>query len=166
MGKRVLVGLSLTLIGLTLFFIAWFPVTRTDEVINASFSVPQGTKYGPYDSGTVYHTRVFIFKSVLRGEITVEGEGFYLTVNGWNVKDLHGIYVNGEKSFAIEPAKDQYTFTFDNTKGSTPSLVRFRLAEVWTASFSPLVSVLGIAGLFLSIPSGIATLAIHFTSRR
>ena len=165
MGKSILVGLSLTLIGLALFLIAWLPVTRIDEVIDTSFALTPGTNYGPYDAGTVYHTRVFVFKSVLRGEITVEGEGVYLTMNGWNVKNLQNTYVKGEKSFMIEPANEQYTFTFDNTHGSIPSLVRFRLTEVWTASFSPLMFVLGIVGLFLSVPSGIATLAMYFRSK-
>jgi len=165
-GKGVLVGLSLTLIGLALFFIALFPVTRIDEVINTSFALTPGTRYGPYDAGTVYHTRVLVFKSVLRGEIIIEGEGIYLTVNGWNAKNLQNIYVKGEKSLAIEPADDQYTFIFDNSEGSTPSLVTFRLTELWTASFSQPVFVLGIVGLFLSVPSGIVTLAVYFRSRR
>lgn len=162
MKKGILIGLSVTLIGLTLFLIASIPVTRVDEVINTSFTLAPSTKYGPYDTGTYYHTRVFIFKSVLRGDILIEGEGVYLTVNGYNTQELRNIYVKGEKSFVIELADDQYTFTFDNSKGSAPSLVKFTLREVWTASFSPLVWVLGLVGLFLLIPSGLATFAITY----
>ncbi len=162
--KGILIGLFVALIGLALFLIASIPVTRADEVIDAFFTIAPGTKYGPYDTGTHYHTRVLIFKSVLRGDILTEGEeGVYLTVNGYNTQELRNIYVKGEKSFVIEPADDQYTFTFDNTEGSAPSLVKFMLREDWTASYSPLVWILGLVGLFLLIPSGLATFVITYT---
>lgn len=145
----------MTTIGLTLFLIALIPVTRIDEVINTSFTLAPGTIYGPYNAGTYYHTRIWIIKSALQGDIIIEGEGAYISVNGFNAGELRNIYLKGEKGFTIEPADDQYTFTFDNTQGSAPSLVKFTLREVWTASYSPLVWILGLIGLFLMIPSGL-----------
>ena len=166
MRKGILIGLSVVLIGLTLFLIASIPVTRVDEVINTSFSVAPGTKYGPYDAGTVYHTRVLIFKSILKGDMTVEGQGLYLNVNGCNAQHLQGVYVKEGMSFVIEPANDQYTFTFDNTEGSAPSLVKFTIREVWIWSFSLLVWILGLIGLFILIPSGFSIFAITYIRNR
>lgn len=142
-------------IGLILFLIALIPVTRVDIVINTSFTLPPGTKYGPYDAGTYYHTRVWIYKTTLQGNILVEGEGVNIYVNGYNAGELRNIYVNGERDFTIEPADDQYTFTFDNTQGSATSLIRFTLREVWTASYSQLIWILGLIGLFFIVPGGL-----------
>jgi len=159
---RKKIGLSVTSIGLILFLIVLIPVTRVDEVINTFFTLTPGTKYGPYDTGTYYHTKVWIFKSALQGNILIEGEGVHISVNGYNAGELRNIYVKGEKGFTIEPADDQYTFTFDNTQGSTPSLVKFTLREVWTASYSPLVWILGLVGLFLIIPSGLTISVVTY----
>lgn len=74
-----------------------------------------------YDNGTYYHTMIFV-KSVLKGEVVVEGEGIYLTARGYNVQDLKDTYVEGKCSFTVNMADDQYTFTFDNTKGEAESM--------------------------------------------
>ena len=121
MRRSVLFGSLLALLGLGTFIISALPVRRVDEVINTSFALSPGGKYGPYDNGTYYHTRVFItkffmYKSTLEGEASVQGEGIYLTVNGHNTQGLQSVYVDERESFVIDPADDQYTFTFDNTK--------------------------------------------------
>ena len=131
LGKGSLVGLFLTLIGLTILLVSSIPVTSSEEAINTSFAVSSGTTYGSPNIGTGYHTRI-LGKSVLKGEVIVEGEGIYFTATGYNSKHLENIYVTGRYSFRIDPADDLYTFTFDNTKGSTESRVTFTLAEVWT----------------------------------
>jgi len=65
----------------------------------------------------------------LKGEVVVEGEGIYLTVNFYNAEHLKGIYVEEQYSFTIDPADDLYVFTFDNTEGQSESLMRFRLGS-------------------------------------
>ena len=157
----------LTLSGLALLLICLIPVTSVEEIINTSFTVDPGTKYGPNDPGTSYHTRIHfkIFdKSVLRGEAIVEGEGIYLTVNFYNTEHLNDIYVEGQYSFVIDPANDLYVFIFDNTEGHSGSLVEFRLEEIWTrpiAISSPLGFIGGLIG-FLLFLAGLIALAVKW----
>lgn len=151
----------MALLGLVILFVCSIPVTSGEEVINASFTVAPGAKYGPNDAGTGYHTRIF-GKSVLKGEVFVEGEGIHLTAGFYNTEHLRDIYVVGRFSFVISPADDLYVFTFDNTNGRGESSVRFRLEEVWTrpAAFSsPPLLIVGLTGLLL-FPIGVAILII------
>jgi hypothetical protein len=159
MRRGAKVGLLLILTGLSLFLISSIPVTRTDEAISTSFTLSPGSKYGPYDEGTYYHTRV-LTKSMLEGEIKVEGDGIRLTASGYNAQHISDVYVRGRYSFTISPADDQYTFTFDNTGGEAESTVMFSLTETWTSSHSPLVWILGLMGFLLLVPLGLATLAL------
>ena len=152
----------LTLSGLALLLICLIPVTSVEEVINTSFTVSPGTKYGPNDPKTSYHTHLFA-KSVLRGEVIVEGEGIYLTVNFYNTEHLNNIYVKGQYSFTVDPADDLYVFIFDNTEGHSESSVKFRLEEIWTrplAIGSPPGFIAGLIGFFLFL-TGLVTLAIN-----
>jgi len=160
---RTLAGSFLTLLGLGVLLVSSIPVTSTEEVINTSFTVSPGGKYGPNDAGTGYHTRIF-GKSVLKGELTVEGEGIYLDVGFYNTEHLRNIYVKGRYAFVIDPADDLYVFTFDNTRGKTESLVRFRLEEVWTrpmALGSPPLFVTAAIG-FLVFLAGLVALAVAY----
>ena len=152
-------GLALILIGIALFLSSSIPITRTDEVINTSFTISPGDSFGPYDEGTYYHTRVLV-NSILKIEIVTEGGGIYLTAGGQNVQDLKDFYIEGEKSFTIAPANDQYTFTFDN-RGISDCTVELVLTEVWIGSLSPLILVLGQAGLFLMVPIGSGIIAYN-----
>jgi len=161
MRRGTLAGLFLTLLGLTILLVSSIPITSIEEVIDTSFTVPPGTTYGPNDAGTSYHTRI-IGRSVLKGEVMVEGEGIYLTVNFYNTEHLRNIYVRGRYSFIVDPADDLYVFIFDNTDGRSESLVKFRLEEVWTrpiAIGSPPLFILGLTGLLL-FPVGLAALTI------
>ena len=83
-----------------------------------------------------------------------------MIARGQNIQDLKNLYIEGEKSFTIEPADDQYTFTFDN-KGMSDCTVEFVLKEVWTGSLSPLIWVLGQAGLLLMVPIGSGIIAYN-----
>jgi len=155
------------LLGLSLLSMALIPVTSAEEVINSSFTVSAGNKYGPYDNGTTYHTSV-LGKSVLQGEITVVGEGIYFTANGYNTLQIKDLYVSDTYNFVIDPADDLYTFTFNNTGGHNESSVHFKLKEVWTGSVvigSPLLFITWLAG-FLILPIGIAIIAISFSRSR
>lgn len=155
----------IALLGLALLLICSVPTTSIEEVINASFTVSPGAKYGPADPGAGYHTRIhfkMLGKSVLKGEVTVEGEGVYLTAYGYNTQHLRNIYVKVHYSFTIDPADDLYAFVFDNTEGQTESLVRFRLEEIWTrplAISSPPFFITGVIGFF-SFLAGLVTFAI------
>ena len=158
-------GLALILIGIALFLISSIPFTRTDEVINTSFTINPGDSFGPYDEVTYYHTRVLV-RSILKIEIVTEGGGIYMTAGGQNVQDLKNFYIEGGKRFTIEPANDQYTFTFDN-KGMLDCTVEFALTEIWTGSLSPLIWVLGQAGLLLMVPIGSVVIVYnHFAHVR
>jgi len=161
MVRSTRVGFLIALLGLGILLVCLIPVTSVDEVINSSFTVSPGTKYGPYDAGTGYHTRI-LGKSALKGEVIVEGEGIYLTVNFYNTEHLQDVYVKGQYSFRVDPADDLYVFIFDNTEGSSKSLVRFRLEEIWTRPIgigSPPLFILGLIGFF-SFLAGSVTLAI------
>jgi len=166
MGRGKLVGFLMILLGLGLLLICLIPVTSVDEVIDISFTVSPGTKYGPNDAGTSYHTRI-LGKSALKGEVMVEGEGIYLTVNFYNTEHLKEIYVKGKYSFVVDPADDLYVFIFDNTEGSSESSVRFALKEIWTrpmAIGSPPLFILGLIGFF-SFLTGSVTLVITRMTR-
>ncbi len=172
MRRGTFAGLLLALLGLVLLLTCLIPVTSIEEVINTSFMVSPGTTYGPYDEGTVCHTRIhmkILDKSVLKGDVSVEGEGIYLTVNGYNTQHLKSLYVKGQYSFTVDPADDLYTFTFDNTRGNAENLVKFILKEAWTrpiAIGSPPLFIAGLIGFFL-LSTGLVTLAIaHLKSRR
>ena len=161
----------LTLSGLALLLICLIPVTSVEEVMNTSFTVSPGTKYGPNDPGTSHHTRIhfkILGRSVLKGEGIVEGEGIYLTVNFYNTEHLNNIYVKGQYSFTVDPADDLYVFIFDNTEGNTESSVKFGLEEIWTrplAIGSPPGFIAGLTGFFLFL-TGLVTLAINRFKRR
>jgi hypothetical protein len=158
-------GLALILIGIALFLISSIPSTRTEEVINTSFSISPGDSFGPYDEGTYYHTKVLV-RSILKIRIFTEGGGIYVTAGGQNAQELKDFYIEGEKSLTIEPADDQYTFTFDN-KGMSDCTVDFVLTEVWTGSLSSLIWVLGYAGLLFMVPIGAGIIAyIHYAQRQ
>lgn len=161
----------LTFSGLALLLICSIPVTSVEEVINTSFTVSSGTKYGPNDPGTSYHTRIhfkILGKSVLKGEVFVEGEDIYLTVNFYNTEHLNNVYVKGQYSFRVDPADDLYVFIFDNTEGHSESLVKFRLEEIWTrpiAIGAPPFFIAGLIGFFLFL-AGLISLVINRFKRR
>jgi len=157
----------LTLLGLSLLSMTLIPVTSTEEVINFSFTVSAGDKYGPYDNGTTCHTRV-LGKSVLQGEITVVGEGIYLTASGYNAYQIKDLYITDTYSFVIDPADDLYTFTFNNTGGRNESSVHFKLKEIWTRSMmfgAPPLFIAWLAG-FLILPIGIAIITAASSKSR
>ena len=139
-----------TFSGLTILLLLSIPITSSEVVINTSLTDRPSNQIGPYDNRTVYHTRV-LGRSVLRGEITVEGEGIYLRVNGYNTQYLKNISVKERYSFVIDPADDQYTFTFDNTEGLNESFINFKLEEIFTRPI--------ILYSHLSIISGLITFA-------
>ena len=167
MGRLTLTGSLLASFGLVVLLICSIPITSAEEVINTSFTVAPGTKYGPNDPGTGYHTRIF-GRSVLKGIVVVEGEGIYLTAGFYNTQHLNNIYVEKQYGFVIDPADDLYIFIFDNAGGSSESLVRFRLEEIWTrpmAIGSPPLFILALTGLVLFLVGLVALVIGHLKTR-
>ena len=141
----------LTLLGLALVIVCLIPVSNIDTVINTSLIVDPAMQDDPYKSGTVYHTHV-LCKSILSGDINVEEEGIYLTVNGFNTQHLKQIFIKGRHEFVIDPADDLYIFVFDNTGGQNQSLIEFKLKERWTIPLgfsSPILFITGLIGFSL-----------------
>jgi len=146
----------LTLLGLSLFIVTLIPTTSVEEAINTEFIVDPGTEHEEY-----YHTHIF-GKSALKGEVIVEGESIYLTVNFYNTEHLDNVYVDGPYSFMVDPADDLYIFIFNNTEGHNESSVKFRLGEIWTRPIGIGSHPGFIAGLvgFLLFLAGLIALAI------
>ena len=148
----------LTLIGLALLLISSIPVTSVEKAIDTTFAVDRSIE-------TYYHTQIFA-KSALKGEIFVEGEGIYLTVNGHNSQHLNDVFVREQYNFIIDPADDLYYFILDN-EGRSECSVKFRLEEILTkpvALSSPKGFTVGLIGFFLSL-AGIVGLALKWIDR-
>ena len=162
---KIVAGFILLLLGSLVFLSLFFTATITDPVIEFSFVLEPGETYGPYEDGTYYHTRV-LSKSALTGEVEVEGGSINLTANGYNTQHLKNVFVNKNYSFVINPADDQYTFTFDNRRSSVQSSIEFTLKETWTNTLS---LILAFIILLISASTGIALVIVGFrkkTSRR
>jgi hypothetical protein len=153
---KTLIGLIFLLLGASLFLISFFSFIKTETVIDVSFVLEPGGKYGPYENGTYHHTRV-ISKSTLTGEVVIEGAGVNFTANGYNTQHLRDVFINQNYSFAIDPADDLYTFTFDNSGGNTQSLIKFTLQERWT---DILLLIPGFIGLLILVPAGLILIII------
>ena len=144
----------LALIGLGLLLVCSIPVTNGEEAIDTTFAVDRSIE-------TYYHTQIFA-KSALRGEILVDGEGIYLSVNGYNSRHLDNVLVREQFSFTIDPADDLYYFIFDNTERRTERSVEFRLEEILTrpiALSSPQGLIVELMAFFCFL-AGIVGLAI------
>lgn len=136
-------GLVLLVLGVSLLLLSVLSFNRTDTMIDISFFLEPGEKYGPYENGTYYHTRIFS-KSVLIGEVLVESGSINFTVNGYNTHHLRNVLIDQDYSFAIDPADDIYTFTFDNTGSNVQSSIAFTLQERWMNIFLLIPSFIGI----------------------
>lgn len=126
------VGLVLVILGISLFLLSFVNVSRTNTVIDTAFTVEAGEKYGPMDGRTEtrYHPPT---DCVLKGKVSVEGEGIFVTVWPWT--EIVNVSVHGDFNFTIDPAwgwDHIYLFTFDNTVGDAESHVEFVLEETWT----------------------------------
>ena len=155
---KTLTGLILLALGASSFLLSFFSVARTETVIDISFVLEPGRKYGPYENGTYHHTRV-ISKSTLTGEVAVEGAGVYFTANGYNTEHLRNVFINQNYSFVINPADDLYTFTFDNTVGNTQSSITFTLQERW---INILLLIPCLIGLLILVPAGLVLIIVSF----
>jgi len=96
------VGITLFLLLIAAGLVLASCIPRSDEVINTSFALAPGTRYGGESvvNGLSYHTRVLV-RSTLRGEVTVKGEGVYLIIRHAGSDDTH--YVEEGYVFRIDP---------------------------------------------------------------
>ena len=132
--KRI-VGLVLLILGLSWLLLSVFNFTITETVIDTAFVLEPGEKYGgEEDREMVYWTRGF---PVLTGNVSVEGEGIYFTVQGHVEGLIERIFVDSYFNFTIgPPTSDCYWFTFDNTGGNAKSHLKFVLNETLTESLT------------------------------
>ena len=151
--NKPVLGLVLLSLGVTSLLFSLLIATRTDTVVDTSFVLEPNEKVGPYENGTYYHTHV-ISKSTLMSKVLVEGGSINFTANGYNTQHLKNIVINQNYSLVIEPADDQYTFTFENT-GANQSSIGFTLKERWL----PFLALLP-ASIILLISAPIGTVLI------
>jgi hypothetical protein len=137
---KIVPGLLLLLVVMSLASLLFLNASRTDTVIDVSFLLTAGEKYGPYENGTYHHTRV-ASKSSLTGEITVQGGEIGFTADGFNTQHLKDFFINQTTvHFVIDPADDRYMFTFDNSGSSVASSVKFTLKETGTDTLSLMIA--------------------------
>ncbi|MGD8506923.1 MAG: hypothetical protein PVF15_09725 [Candidatus Bathyarchaeota archaeon] len=175
--KRV-VGLFLLILGISLLLLSFLDFSRTDTVIDTAFTLEPGEKFGPREDGT--GTRYSPPDDcVLKGKVSVEGEGIYVTVQGLGY-EIENIFVDRDFNFTIDPAHGWdhiYFFTFDNTDGDAESHVEFVLEETLTESLvwgflrswrpSPILGILGWLGILLLFPVGfILTFGSLFSKKK
>jgi len=127
---KTAVGLVLLSLGVSLFLLSFLLVTKTDTVVDVSFVLEPSEKRGPGQNGIYHHTRVFS-KSVLMGDVLVEGGAINFTANGYNTRHFENIFISENCSFVVDPADDLYWFTFENTNNDVQSSVTFTLKERW-----------------------------------
>jgi len=131
------VGLVLLILGISLLLLSFLNFTRTHTVIDTAFSLEPGEKYGPRRGEDRTGTRYYPPRDcVLKGKVSVEGEGIYVTVQGLGY-EIKNIFVDSYFNFTIDPAYGWdhiYFFTFDNTDGDAESHVEFVLDETLTGS--------------------------------
>jgi len=149
--KRIVAGLVLLSLGVSLFILSFVIATKTDTVIDVSFVLEPGEKRGPGENGIYHHTYV-LTKSALIGEVLVQGGSINFTAGGFNTQHLENILISQNYSFAIDPADDLYWFTFENI-GSIQSSIRFTLKERWINIF---LLVPGFISLLLLTSAGVA----------
>ncbi len=170
--KKFGLPLLLVLVGAAISFVLLTP--RAERVIQASFTLSPGGRYGPYDDDrhpngnrTYLHTRLFV-KSTLKGEVAVEGGTILLTMRGSNVERIGGsqthgpsaVSIDGRYDFTIRPAHDQYSFMFQNV-GSAQSRVGFTVTEIW--HYTPVTACVWLAAalMFLFLrPTGLVIVAL------
>jgi len=155
--KRV-EGLVLLILGISLLLLSFVNFTRTYAVIDTAFSLEPGEKYGPR-----YYPPS---DCVLKGRVSVEGEGINLTVQGLGY-EIKNVFVDSYFNFTIDPAygwDSIYLFTFDNTNGDSQSHVEFVLDETLTEPpirgflrswrLPPILWIFSLLGSFLLLPIG------------
>jgi len=155
---KTLVGLVLLFLGVSVFVSSFLNAAKTEIVIDVSFTLEPGEKYGPNNNGIYHHTKVFT-RSSLTGEVAVEGASIYFTANGYNTEHLQNVFINQNYSFVVKPADDLYWFTFDNTAGNMQSLIKFTLEERWIDIFLLIPSFIG---LLILVPAGLFLFVVNF----
>ena len=160
---KTFIGFVLLFLGLAFFLLSFFSATRVDTVINISFNLKTGEKYEPYENGTYHHTRVASIATVLIGEVIVEDGSISFTASGYNTQHLKNVFINQNRNFAINPADDLYTFTFDNTGSDGASSIKFTLKEkgMDTLSLAPALIV-----LLVSVPAGIVLIVVGLRKKQ
>jgi len=148
---KLVAGLVLLSLGVSLFLLSFVVATKTDTVIDIFFVLEPSEKRGPDENGIYHHTRV-ISKSALMGEVLVQGGSINFTGNGFNTQHLENILISQNYGFVIDPADDLYWFAFENT-GSVQSSIQFTLKEKWMNIF---LLAPGVISFLMLTPTGLA----------
>lgn len=135
--------ISLSIVFLLLGVIPGRSVLNSNTVIDTSFAVEPGEKREPYEEGTYHHTTLWA-NPLLKGIVSVEGEGIYLTINEEGRPIYTHVHIDHQYNFTINTgASQQILFIFDNTEGNTTSFVNFLLKEEYTESISAMGMIFG-----------------------
>jgi len=190
-GRSLRLPLLTLILGLALLIVSSIPITTVEEIYDRSFTVYPGIIYGPHiieyhylyrnlsktiDS-TLYVWAIrhqdppWLARSVVRGEMIVEGESINVSIGGLGPGGqgysraekerfhLDETLTSGERlSFLSDPADPDYFFIFDSTEASSEASVRIRLEEIWTrpiALSSGPHLLGGISGLFILLTASL-----------
>ena len=165
------VGLVLLILGISLLLLSFVNFTRTHTVIETAFSLEPGEKYGPRHYFPPEDC-------VLKGKVSVEGEGINLTVQGLGY-ETKNVFVDSYFNFTIDPAYGWdyvYFFTFDNTDGDAESHLEFVLEETLTEPpirgflrswrLPPILWIFSLLGSFLLLYIGFTLTVRSLVSRK
>ena len=166
------------IVGIALLILSLIPITTVEEVYDRSFTVDPGIIYGPsfIEYQSLYrnlsktvdnHLHVWairhqdppwITRSVVRGEVSVEGESINAYVSGVTSYLGERLTPREPYIFLDDPAHSHYLFIFNSTEATSETSVRIRLEEIWTrpiALSSGPHLLGGFSGIFLSLTSSI-----------
>jgi hypothetical protein len=133
--KRV-AGLVFLMFGVSWLLLSFLNFTITETVIDKAFVLEPGEWCGGWrlENRTWYWYRGF---EVLKGKVSVEGEGINFTAGGDFRRAVERVFVDSYYNFTIDsPAGHFCAFGFDNTGGNATSHVKFVLNETSTESLT------------------------------
>jgi len=190
-GKSLRLPFLALILGLGLLIVSSIPITTVEEIYDRSFTVSPGIIYGPHIIEYHYLYRnlsktidnnlyvwavrhedpPWLTRSVVRGEMIVEGESINVSISGLGAGGqgysraekerfhLDETLTSGQPlSFLSDPADPHYFFIFDSTEASSEASVRIRLEEIWTrpTALSSGPHLLGgISGLFILLTASL-----------
>ena len=186
--RPLMVPFIALVVGIALLILSLIPITTVEEVYDRSFTVDPGIIYGPqliehhylyrnlsktvdnylYVWAIRHQDPPWLTRSVVRGEVSVEGESINIYVG--SVTSYLGERLTPEEPYIFldDPAHSHYLFIFNSTEGTSEASVRIRLEEIWTgpialSSGSHLLG--GITGILMSLAGSLQLVIRRFTPK-